>query len=245
MNENHLELIMAYHDGELDQEHVARAETLLKESAAAREWLLSLKAGDKFVQQGLAGILSQPVPENVLPAKNTAPASKGRLFHFPATRSPGVRAFAIAASLMLFMAAGFWLDLESDGNRQQQTVASFVAQALESAPSGIRVAHPEAELVVMPLATYETETGQFCRTYAGRFRQARLSGLACRSATSEWVTVVQQTIGSAPDDASMNAYRPATGASDIVTPALTKLGAKGALPGLRESTLLQNNWSAE
>lgn len=242
MNENDLQLIMAYHDGELDPEQVIRAEALLTDSAAAREWLSSLRAGDQFLRQGLAGALSQPVPGRILRAKDTALPIKGRLFHFPTFHPSGARAFAMAASLMLFMAAGFWLDFESEGNGRQQVVASFVARALESAPSGTQVTHADMELVIMPLATYETETGQICRTYAGHLEQTRLSGLACRRAASDWASVVQQTVDLGPSGASGEVYRPASGASDVVTPALHQLGAKDALPSERESALLQNNW---
>lgn len=243
MNEYDRQLIMAYYDGELNPEQVIHAKALLEKNADAQKWLAGLEAADKFVQKGLAGIMNQPVPERLLSVKGTASQPNGRLLHFPIARLPSVRSFAMAASLMLFLAGSIWLDLSpKDNSQQQQLVSSFVAHALESVSSGTRITHPEEDDVVMPLATYQTKTGQFCRTYAGQFEGARVSGLACRSAANKWTTVVEQTIDAAPVDTSSETYRPATGASDIVTPALDNLELKNALPSLREEALLQNNW---
>jgi hypothetical protein len=234
MREDELHLVMAYHDGELEAGDRTRAEKVLAENPAAREWLGQLKAGDDLVRQALADVLSEPVPERVLGAVAQPSNSLRRAARHQLAKT---RHFAMAASVLLCVTAAFWLS--SPSKREEGAIAPFLAHSLESGSSGARFTQPEAGMTVMPLATYRTDSGQYCRTYAGMVGEARLSGLACRSGEGHWVKVVEQQIGASP---TKEVYRPASGIPNLIGQHLDKLGAKNALASQDESSLINNHW---
>lgn len=247
MNQQDLELVMAYHDGQLEPNQQARVALLLEREPEARAWLKQLRDGDEFLRNGLAGILDQPASVPNMEAKALSDSSQpataqrnSRVLHFPARIARKRPAYAVAASVLCLMAAGFWLNHSLQ--EQAQTVAPFMALTLDSTPSGHAVTAPEGDLTVMPLATYATTDGEFCRTYAGQTSEGRVSGLACRRSGGQWVEVVEQVIAAGDERHDANGFRPATGHLDEVTPELDRLGTGEPIAHEQEALLLQNNW---
>lgn len=231
MNDAEFELIMAYADGETGPEDTARADALLAGSAEARTTLAKLRAADGGLKASLDGMQDEPVPERLIRAATAQAPERGRLLRFPQKRRIGPSHWAMAASLVLALGVVmFWAGTPEPDSDAMRT---FVYETLEQTPSGERRADAERGWQVMPLSSYETADGRLCREYAGRTGDDTLSGLACRSDTREWETLVSETWAPAPG------FQPASGPEGAVTAALEKLQAGEPLSAQEEAARLR------
>lgn len=228
MNDSDFELIMAYADGETGPEDTARAEALLAEHSEARAALARLRAVDSQVKASLESVLAEPVPERLTRAATAKASAGGRVLRFPMKQRPSH--WALAASLVLALGAVFFW--RGAAGPDTDAMRDFVFQTLEQTPSGERRTHVEKGWQVMPLASYQTADGRFCREYAGRTGNDTLSGLACRSTSGEWQTLLSETQGPA------EGYRPASGPSPATQAVLEGMAAGEPLGAEEEAALL-------
>lgn len=231
MNDADFQLIMAYSDGETGPEDTARAEALLADSDEARAALARLHALDDRIKTSLDGVLNEAVPERLTRAATAEVPARGRLLRFPVSRRVAPSHWAMAASLVLALGAVlFWTGTpEPDAEAMQR----FVYQTLEQTPSGERRTDSDRGWQVMPLASYETADGRLCREYAGRVGTDTLSGLACRTDSDEWQTLVSEAQG------TPEGYRPASGPTDTVAAVLAGLQAGEPLTEREEAARLR------
>lgn len=230
MNDADFELIMAYADGETGPDETARAEALLAEKPEARTVLARLRAVDGSVKASLDGVLDEPVPERLIQAASEGGSATGRLLRFPDRWRVAPSHWALAASVVVALGAVFFWTGTSDPD--SNTLRTFVYQALEQTPSGERRTDPDRGWQVMPLASYETADGRLCREYAGRTGDDTLSGLACRTDTREWESLVSET------RAPATGFQPASGPEGAVAAALEQLQAGEALTAQEEADRL-------
>lgn len=231
MNDADFELIMAYADGETGPEETARAEALLAREVEAREALARLHAVDDQIKTSLGRVLDEPVPERLTRATMEQEPARDNLLRFPKSR-PVVRTqWALAASVLLALGAVlFWV---ATPDPEHEAMQAFVYQTLEQTPSGERRTDPERGWQVMPLASYETADGRFCREYAGRTDSDTLSGLACRTGRNEWQTLVSET------QAPAEGYQPASGTAGAVAAVLEGLQVEEPLNAEEEAARLR------
>lgn len=231
MNDADFELIMAYADGEAAPGDAARAEALLAENPEARTLLARLRAVDQKVSAGLSTVLEELVPERLIRAAASAAPSRGRLLRFPQSRRVAPSHWAMAASLVLALGTVlFWAGApEPDAD----SMKSFVHRVLEQAPSGESRVDSDRGWQVMPLASYETADGRWCRQYAGRMGDDTLSGLACRTADNEWETLVSEVRVPA------QGFQPASGPEEAVAAALKDLQTGEPLTAQEEAVWLR------
>ncbi|WP_027328500.1 hypothetical protein [Marinimicrobium agarilyticum] len=228
MNDADFELIMAYADGETGPEDTARAEALLAEQPEARATLKRLRAVDSQVKASLASVLDEPVPERLTRAASDEKPAGARVLRFPMKQRPSH--WALAASLVLALGAVFFWRGAPGPNAE--AMRTFVFQTLEQTPSGERRTHPKQDWQVMPLASYQTPDGRFCREYAGRTDSDTLAGLACRSTDGQWQTLVSEA------QTPVEGYQPASGPFPQAAVVLQELNAGEPLSAEEEAALL-------
>lgn len=231
MNDADFQLIMAYSDGEAGPEGTARAEALLADSAEARAALARLRALDDRIKTSLDGVLNEPVPPRLTRAATAKSPARGRLFRFPGRLRVAPSHWAMAASVVV--ALGVVLFWATSPEPEAEAMQRFVYQTLEQTPSGERRTDADRGWQVMPLASYETADGRWCREYAGRVGADTLSGLACRVNGEEWQTLVSET------HAVPEGYRPAAGPTDTVAAVLAGLQAGEPLTEPEEAARLR------
>ena len=252
MKTSELELIMAYHDGELPSEQRAEAEHWLDTRLEARAYLQELEATDRYYREGFGALLKQQTVSTLAEGLGVAAPTPnaegvtGKLIRFPFQgwfQGFSGQNWALAASLALVLVfgGGWWLQFQQDAG--QPALAQILNRALETTPSGevYRAVYQGAEVAVhiMPLASYHTERQGFCREYAGRYRTQQLFGLACRGESGTWTPVFEESNELNPN---ADIYLPASGRKDRVAQQLDAVGAGDTLTPEQEAQLLSERW---
>lgn len=246
MKTSELELIMAYHDGELLPEQREQVELWLDTRPEARAYLDELEGVDGQYRQEMSALLelgaARPLAGVLGEASSPTQAkgNSGKLIRFP-FRWPSTQAWAMAASLALMIAlgGGWWMQFQANGD--QPGFAQARNSALETTLSGEVFQNAEGAVQIMPLASYRTERQGLCREYAGRYESRQVSGLACREASGRWASVLEVTSGISPT-ADADTYVPASGPKDKVAKKLDALGAGQALTPEQEAQLITGQW---
>lgn len=208
MNEIDDLTLMAYLDGELDPAEHARIRRALAADPAARQRLDCLQEQDALVGAVLSEALTAPMP----PLRALHPAGAGsrpgwrqawaswfRPWLRPAQWLPLLVMLAVAGTLGGFV--GHEQGLEHAGRLQAEANGlplpplsrphRELSRALETGPSGQRLSWERPELglrgQVMPVRTYQTEGGIYCREFVEERLTATerisLQGIACRTDT--------------------------------------------------------------
>jgi anti-sigma factor RsiW len=212
------ELLVAYADGELDDDETRRVEARLAADPAARKFVRELRESAQMLRAACNRPMLVPVPERLYRAVDEALAENRRREAWLARLAAGSRHLrtgwqpaAIAASL-LFLAVGlgggfFVADyrmnegirrIEASRQEERKVIETAVAQALERQVSGTQVrwaAPGGSHGAVTPIRTFRTVEGQWCREYkeivetGGSVETRR--GIACRNPEGEWKTRLQ------------------------------------------------------
>lgn len=239
MKTSELELIMAYHDGELPLGRRIEVELWLDTRPEARAYLDELQAADRHYRQGMAALLEKGASRPLTDGLNKN--ATGKLIRFP-VHWPSVRqAWALAASLVLMLALGGGWWIQSQPGSDTTHFAQALNSALETTPSGELYQGAGDDVQIMPLASYYTDREQHCREYAGRYAAQQVFGLACRNGAGRWVPVLEEgkELRSA---GGADIYVPASGGKDHVEEQLEAMGAGKALTPEREAQLLAEQW---
>lgn len=246
MKTSELELIMAYHDGELSPEERAEVEGWFDTRPEPRVYLDELEAADQHYREGFAALLEQtttaPLAEKLAAASSTPRAEgiTGKMIRFPfSALSRQNWALAASLALMLALGGGWWMQFQSGSG--QPAFAQALDRALETTPSGEVYQGTEAGVKIMPLASYRTDRQGLCREYTGRSQSQQVFGLACRRGRAQWAPVVEE--GHELNSASeADIYLPASGRKDTLTEQLDDLGANQVLTTEQETRLIANQW---
>ena len=205
------ELLMAYADGELPPEELARVEQALEKDAEARRRVRLYRESAALARAAFESTLFEPVPRELEERvrKMARAAGPGPLRSGAGLRR---RLLPLAASLALFLAAlgGLWFLLA--GERE----AALLARVLEHTPSGV-----VGEGGILPTASYRTAEGGFCRRFERIERERAVAALACRRGEGDWsIRAWVELAGSRP-----RTYAPASAASaDPLTDLIDRLG---------------------
>ena len=228
MHNNDFERIMAYHDGELDAEEAAHIEALIERDDQAKAFLEELRQTDRFVQEGLSGVLEEDIPDRLLNAARgaTESAPDTTVVPFPRRWFSGRRGLAAAASVLVMVGVGVSTVFFSDRNEAfDPPVAHLLDTTLESTPSGELREDVDSQTRIMPVATFNTREQGVCREFALRRDSESVYGLACRQSNGDWRTVARQDV-TAPSDAAESTYTPASGDRQAIDDKLKALGGE-------------------
>lgn len=263
-------LIMAYVDGELPPDQHAAVERRLASSAELQALEREMRESREMLAQAFAAEADRPVPDSLrdlvadadiddgVPAESNV-VSLASFMRRPAFRE--VRRYAAVAACLLLTAGlgvgGLVVPLLDSGADGSTASAELLAvsdpnthAALNRTLSGEvvawRSARGKASGRIMPIATFQSGVGQYCRQFTqevtGPDGGARLMAIACRNADGAWSTsFVMMTPG--PKSAEPDTYVTASGPSEeAFSTAAAALGAASALDPAAEQTLL-NQWS--
>jgi surface antigen len=209
------ERLMAYADGELDEEEARAIERRVALDPGLAEQLAALRGQDSLLRSALKAFERTPVPDAarraVLASAGAPPAVPPMALSLQRWLLP---AGAAAAAAILVAVATGWTTasriehrlaaLEASRIQDERIISEAVSQALETQLSGRSVSwqRPAQDLEgsVKPLRTYQAANGQWCREYEGsvtsngwvRYQHA----IACRVGEGSWLKQVEITTDS-------------------------------------------------
>ncbi|MBX6323368.1 MAG: hypothetical protein IRY94_16210 [Rhodospirillaceae bacterium] len=193
-----LERLMAYADGELDEEESRIVERCVAADPGLAEQLAALRQQDSLLRSALKAFERTPVPPAARDAvlASAVPPWSWRRWLIPA--------FGMAAAVVVAAIAAGWTTanriehrlaaLEATRAEDQRYIDQVVSQALESTVSGqaVKWQEPQRGLqgTVTPIRTYRAVNGQWCREYenivmaGGTARHHH--AVACREGENAW-----------------------------------------------------------
>lgn len=258
------EVLMAYVDGELDEDRGEEIAAALANDAALRTRAELFRSTRLPVQAAFDDVLAQPVPPRLLAlvrggpvvAAETRSQREASLRHSVSARQgfSGRHALMrVAASVALLLLAGAagWL-LHAGTSRQAASrdfsmqVAARLQQLLEAMPSGAQLVVSDERTpddAIRATSSFVGTDGRFCRQYELALGREAFAGVACRTARGWFIehqarqvqaTATQKGLGTASE-------RPG-GALDRAIEAMIE---GGLLDADEEYLLLQSGWTAK
>ncbi len=193
------ETLIAYLDGELPSEELARIEQALENDAEARQFIEDMCLLDNRLARELDEAAFGPGLDDL---KRTADAAAGLSSPRPAKSHRW--AAGLAAALAVGLLSGYLLGnsglerrldaLEQARMQDRELLRSTVNRALEKVASGQvvtwRSPSTPAQATVRPIRTFKTEDGRWCREYERIWRSGDRSeterAIACRRGSGDW-----------------------------------------------------------
>ena len=232
-NENDIQLLSQYIDGELPAADTQALRKRLLAEPGLRAEYDALRAADEqlkahFDQAGAAEV----------------PARVSQLLATPDSNGEGRRAgFGLAIAASILAASGLLLVPQTGQIAGESDGANALAQALESSASR---ASGRDELAdgrqFRAVLSFPGADGNWCREYMIADGDSNQHGVACRE-NGEWQTRVQAP-DLLPQDNAADAYRPAGANNAQIIGEYIDNNASGIPLSLKqESQLIQSNWN--
>jgi len=249
------EKLMAYVDGALPPDERSEIRALLLEDPSLQVRVDALREGAELVRSALDGVLSEPLPEDLLTRIEMAgpsgeKASRRVLGPPPARWVIPVRLVEIAAAACFLLVAGgyigHWI---GSGDGQRTALDPRIAAVLTSTTSGT-VAPLETDGTsedVMPLLTFADRDGRYCRQYLHRVSGTgggqAFDGVACRDGSGTWTPMITVRLESAVVNGE--SYRAASGSEQTLVDSFIETRIDGApITGTGEADLIRSRWPA-
>jgi hypothetical protein len=209
------ELLMAYADGELDEETRVQVALALTQDSSLAERVQQHRRLRAQLNDAFAPVLDEPIPDRLTSAVE-APVRTGgtvvELDSFRQAKNGPERQWAwpqwsaIAASLIVGVLIGRMADRTNEANvvaRGDSLVASgALARALDS-----KLSNEEGEQLIG--MSFRSTDGEYCRSFTSR-GEASIAGLACRLDDAWRVRVLSQaSSGETPYRTAGSALPPA------------------------------------
>jgi anti-sigma factor RsiW len=212
------ETLMAYADGELDEETRRAVETAIENDPEIARQIERHRNVRRQLSDAFGGVLEEPVPDRLIEAAKSAPApsSIADLSAAASAKRAAARRrwslpewSAIAASVLLGVIVGRTVLQSPESelvatNDARLVAAGPLADALSNQVGGA----PLSDSRVAIAATFRSKAGAYCRAFTTSAAEA-FAGVACREA-DQWR--VHTLTRSAPRTAG-DAYRMAGGES--------------------------------
>lgn len=262
--------LMAYMDGELSPAKARDVEDQLAQSPDLQDQLERLRAADTLLANSLdqapkrsarpstmalVDDLAHKLGQQKVQAGDNLVALKRPHEPKPAFWKSGFMPQAIAASVALFIGFGAgnltsWTDYSEDRSVSDYAMGevnpqSPLYQALESAASHqvIRFG-PEGQAAAMPLTTFRTADGTFCREFSTSAPSGAQHGIACRKNSGWRVKAVVGTDAAASSSDGM--FVTATDASsDTISTMIMSIMKGDALSLNDEEKAMNGNWDQD
>jgi surface antigen len=205
--------LMAYADGELDEDGVRRVEEHLAKDAGAARTVRALREGAALARGAYQGAAREKVPDalraridamlGAAEDRRVVAFKSGARFARWARTAPAALAASVAALAVGFLVIYQVLDwrlenqmarLEVLRAQDQKMLAEAVTQALERQVSGAalewRNPRSGSRGAVTPVRTFRNADGQWCREYIETAtigeRDESWRGIACRDTAGAW-----------------------------------------------------------
>lgn len=186
------EMLIAFVDGELSVADRMRLQASLAEDSALAERLAVFAWSAELARDAFAEILTQPVPERLLAAIDSAQDAASKVVELPSRRRAALwkwAAPAIAASLALFLVLGIGERRSHTASLSGACAGADYTRALQSLPSGVSDKAGGACSITV-IASYRAPDDALCRSFQAIDVSAHRASaaLACHEAAG-WVLV--------------------------------------------------------
>lgn len=233
------EVLMAYADGELDEETARDVASEIARNEVLRARYMTFARTSRSLGALYAPIMEEPVPRRLIAAvagPGTGGIAVGRsaIGRLIASNDNWVLAATAAAALVAVVGAAFWLG-RVDGSARRADGALLAA--LES--SGSVPVGGENGAGAVARSTFASNEGGYCRQYSV-LGEARRDGVACRDGRSgAWVIRAETASTAVVTDST----RPAAGAGSEIDVIVDRLIAGDVLTSDQERDAIGRNWS--
>jgi len=250
------EILMAYIDGELDDQKASKIREAIESDSETFRRAEILSASDSALKGAYDSLLQEPVPnrliETVMGFNADNPfkiflKSVISFFHMP----PGWR-FTGAAVVSLALLVAIIL-VSTQPSRQESSLYSLIintggfSHGLETTISGKTFKTADNKIKVTPVFTFVDKSHRYCRQYemisAGDYENSLSRGIACRDNSGHWETTA--LVFQSPSDTSStdtNAGYIKAGGNDLIDTITSTLMAKPPMTLKREKKLINNSW---
>jgi len=265
------EQLVAFLDRELSQSEMHEIQTAIEASSELATRLNKFQNTDKWLSEAFKNTdtatlredthsLAEQLAEKLGTSEAT---STSTVVEFAAAKTrgkyvawPSYSRQAIAASLMLFLGFGAGLLInEGPQNGVSESAAYQIAglmregtplyTALEFNPSVVSHKYgPQGNFSAVPVSTFKSRDGRYCREFVVSSPQANQQGIACRSGNG-WI--VQATIAANKQNTIVaEGYIPATPEENVVIDTwISGMLSGDILSSKQENKLLKERWKSE
>jgi hypothetical protein len=235
MNEDKLEMLSRYLDGELEDSTRQELESLLEQDSELRDQMDKLVAADAIMYQAINDLAADDVPAHITAlvqesSKETSLEDQPRPHE---TRWP----MALAASTLVLVSflGGQRMPLTSDVDAGATLNTALETSA--SMPEGWISLQNGAQ--IRPTLSFASSSGNWCREYLMRKPDGQWQGVACRL-DGNWQ--IGLLIATEAQQATGDAYLPAGEKSNAVFSAYTANLGGSPVGSAEETELIAHNW---
>ncbi|MCL6654795.1 hypothetical protein A6R70_21150 [Agrobacterium rubi] len=236
------EILMAFADGELDEERSLALERALEQDDALAERLADFLDSRALVSDALKPLINEPIPEalaakvaEIAQASTLKTAEPPEVLAFTPkkitpTRNVSSWVLPLAASLIAVISgiAGFSIgQIGSENTGFDQSIAS----ALDRETSGQDITLAGSRKVLNIIATFRDESGAVCREYEVKDAATNTLSISCQE-NGGWATRLALTLP------TTEGYAPAS-SHETVSAYLTSINAGAPLSKEEEPAVLK------
>ncbi len=248
------EIIMAYVDGELDEDQAAMVKKALETDAGLRQKAALFQDTGSMLQGLYDAPLNEPVPARLLNTvrtfqPTTLPARITAWFR-NCMGAPVLRpALATASIILLFVGVAMISrltipDLTGNNGYPALLTSDEFNRILETTPSGEAVLVERPATEVIPITTFQDKSCRFCRQFeisAIKNSQALSQGIACRNPDKKWATVAFIEPQKPAQQPAENAFELAA-AGEPIDNLANRLRIGPLLTAEQESDFMRQGW---
>jgi hypothetical protein len=235
--------LMAFIDGELNEERAAEVEAALTADPALRASLLEMQDTDNLLRAAITPSLE--VPERLArllepkPASNVAPLKPERAakWWIPAGA-------AVAATLAIWFAGSSVMPAQTAGWLRNTeggvAITGAVEVAARTAPSGELVR--AGSLGIRPVVSFVANDGRSCRELHVRDRDTAARIIGCRDLNDdEWRV---EALASTPAQDFPDTYQTAAAPRNpVIDAAFARIGVKSTMGANEENAAIARKWT--
>lgn len=241
------ELLMAYVDGELDDEQEAFVEALIASDPEAKAIIERYRETDDRLRSGFDEVIRMPVPQHLVDTLRKAKSDPTIVPLRSTGRTPssvGWTGLALAASIALVVGvlSGGWI---FGGLRLNSppAIADFLHEALETQPAGTALMSGDGMETITPTLTFHAVDNRICREFERLAGTRRTVGVGCRDDDGKWIALAEidfSLLGA--ENGTERSYAPASGPPDPLSAVLSIIGAGPSLNAAEENQLRNGGW---
>jgi hypothetical protein len=238
------ETLMAFADGELNEERAAEVKAALAANPALRAQLQALRNTDDLLRAAVtpsldvpdrfAQLLQPQGASNVVPLARTPRA----VWWMPAGA-------AVAAAFAVWVASSSLLTTQSAGWLRHVEDGVAISGALEAAAMNTRSGDlvRADNLNIRPVVSFVANDGRSCRELHVRDKEMAARIIACRDLhEDEWCI---EALASIPTQEFPDTYKPAGAPrNEVIDAAFARIGVKSTMGAEEENAAIARKWTA-
>jgi hypothetical protein len=239
------ETLMAFADGELNEDRAAEVEAALAANPALRAQLQALRNTDDLLRAAVTPSLDVPdrFAQLLQPqgASNVVPLARA-----PRTAWWMPTGAAIAAALAVWVASSSLVTTQTAGWLRHVEDGVAISGALETAAMTTRSGDlvRADDLNIRPVVSFVANDGRSCRELHVRDKEMAARIIACRDLhEDEWCI---EALASIPTREFPDTYKPASAPRNpVIDAAFARIGVKSTMGAEEENAAIARKWTAQ